>query len=101
MQIRLLGPVDVAVDGQVLAVSGLRRKALVAALALQAGAMVSSDWLIDVIWGDRPPAGASQTLQSHVSQMRRFLGPGVAIRFTAPGYVLELPADGTDVAVAH
>ena len=101
MQIRLLGPVDVAVDGQVLAVSGLRRKALVAALALQAGAMVSTDWLIDVIWGDRPPAGVIQTLQSHVSQMRRFLGPGVAIRFTPPGYVLELPADGTDVAVAH
>ena len=42
MQVRLLGPVDVTVDGQARAISGLRRTALVAALALRAGEVVSA-----------------------------------------------------------
>jgi DNA-binding SARP family transcriptional activator len=101
MQVRLLGPVDVTVDGQARAISGLRRTALVAALALRAGEVVSADLLTEIIWDSRPPPGAGQTLQSHVSQLRRFLGEAAVIRLVPPGYVLDLPGDGTDVGVAQ
>ncbi|HEV3292288.1 MAG TPA: BTAD domain-containing putative transcriptional regulator, partial [Streptosporangiaceae bacterium] len=101
MQVRLLGPVDVTVGGQARAISGLRRTALVAALALRAGEVVSADLLTELIWDSRPPPGAGQTLQSHVSQLRRFLGEAAVIRLVPPGYVLDLPGDGTDVGVAQ
>ena len=101
MQVRLLGPVDVTIDGQARAVNGLRRTALVAALALRAGEVVSADLLTELIWDSRPPPGAGQTLQSHVSQLRRFLGGAAVIRLVPPGYVLDLPGDGTDVGVAQ
>jgi DNA-binding SARP family transcriptional activator/tetratricopeptide (TPR) repeat protein len=101
MQVRLLGPVDVTVDGQARAINGLRRKALVAALALHSGDVVSADRLIELIWDARPPPRAGRTLQSHISQLRRFLGEGAVIRPVPPGYVLELPGDGTDVGVAQ
>ena len=101
MQVRLLGPVDVTVDGQARAINGLRRTALVAALALRAGEVVSADLLTELIWDSRPPPGAGQTLQSHVSQLRRFLGEAAVIRLVPPGYVLDLPGDGTDVGVAQ
>ena len=101
MQVRLLGPVDVTVDGHARALTGLRRKALVAALALHAGELVSTDRLTELVWDCRPPPGAAQTLQSHVSQLRRFFGEGTIIRLVPPGYVLDLPGDGTDVGVAQ
>jgi DNA-binding SARP family transcriptional activator/tetratricopeptide (TPR) repeat protein len=101
MQIRLLGPVDVTADGQARAINGLRRKALVAALALHAGDVIRADRLTELIWNSRPPPGAARTLQSHVSQLRRFLGEDAVIRSVPPGYLLELPGDGTDVGVAQ
>jgi DNA-binding SARP family transcriptional activator/Tfp pilus assembly protein PilF len=96
MQVRLLGPVDIVVDGQPRTVHGLRRKAVLATLALQHGDLVSIDQLIDVVWGEAAPATARNTLQSHVSYLRTVLGGKTAIRARPPGYVLEL-RDGTDV----
>ena len=57
MQVRLLGPVDVVVDGAPRPVRGLRRAAVLATLALHPGQVVGTDRLIDVVWGRprRPP----------------------------------------------
>jgi DNA-binding SARP family transcriptional activator len=99
--IRLLGPVDMRVNGVVRMVSGLRRKAVLAELALNAGEVVSTNRLIDVVWGDRAPLTATNTLQSHVSHLRRLLGVKDAIRWQAPGYLLELPGEATDLAIAQ
>jgi DNA-binding SARP family transcriptional activator/tetratricopeptide (TPR) repeat protein len=101
MQVRLLGPVDVVVDGISRQVSGLRRKAVLAALALQAGEIVSIDRLVDVVWGDEAPATAANTLQSHVSHLRGVLGQRTAILARAPGYVLTIDAEPTDVSTAE
>lgn len=101
MQVRLLGPVDVIVDGRCCEITGARRKALLAALALHAGDVVSTGRLTEAVWGAWPPASAAQTLHSHVSHLRRLLGGGDAIRSVPPGYRLELPDDGTDVQVAQ
>lgn len=98
MQVRLLGPVAVALDGVARPVPGSRRRALLAVLALHCGEIVRSGRLIDLVWG---PAAApsANTLQTHVSYLRRTFG--VAIMARAPGYVLELAGEGTDVRAAE
>src|SRR5262249_9011998 len=101
MQIRLLGPVDCVVHGEPRPVHGLRRKAVLAVLALHGGGIVSTDYLADAVWGDAPPPTAVNTLQSHVSYLRDVLGAKAAILARPPGYVLELPGDGTDVQMAE
>lgn len=101
VQVRLLGAVDVMLDDEPVALSGLRRKALLAALALNAGHAVSSGLLIEVVWSGNSPATVINTLQSHVSYLRRVLNVSGAIVAAAPGYRLELGADGTDVQVAE
>ena len=101
MQVRLLGPVDVVVDGEPRPVRGLRRKAVLAVLALQAGEVVSTDRLADVVWGQAAPVTAVNTLQSHMSYLRTVLGDKCAILARAPGYLLDLCGDGTDVREAE
>ncbi|MEV6694959.1 BTAD domain-containing putative transcriptional regulator [Micromonospora sp. NPDC051196] len=97
MLVRLLGPVDVTVDGEVRPVSGLRRKAVLATLGLHAGTIVSVDRLIDLVWGEKAPATGLNTLQRHISFLRGVLGSGSAIVARPPGYLLSA---GTDVALA-
>jgi DNA-binding SARP family transcriptional activator/tetratricopeptide (TPR) repeat protein len=100
LQVRLLGPVDVVVHGVPLSVSGARRKSLLAVLALHPGAVVGSSRLIDLIWADRPPATAVNTLQRHVSYLRGVLGGPDAIVARSPGYLLDVSAEATDAARA-
>ena len=99
MRVRLLGPVDVMVDGAVRPVSGLRRKAILAILGLYAGEIVSADRLQGIVWRDGAPG--LNTLQSHVSHLRSVLGSKAAILAKPPGYVLDLGEDGTDVLHAE
>lgn len=56
VQVRLLGPVNVVVAGEERPVRGLRRKAVLAVLALNPGKIVSTDRLVDVVWSDTTPA---------------------------------------------
>ena len=101
MQVRLLGPVDVLIGDATRTVSGLRRKAVLATLALRVGEIVSTDRLADVVWGDDTPPTALNTLQRHVSYLRTVLGSKAAIFANPPGYVLDLGAEGTDVQLAE
>ena len=100
-QVRLLGPVDLAVGSGVRDVPGLRRRAVLAALALHSGDVVSADRVIAAVWGEHPPATATNTLQRHVSHLRRLFGSRTAILARGSGYALNLGADATDVAVAE
>ncbi|MEV4630338.1 BTAD domain-containing putative transcriptional regulator [Micromonospora sp. NPDC049523] len=80
---------------------GLRRKALLAALALHPGQTVSSDRLIDIVWDGKPPSTASNSLQRHVSYLRDELGARKAIAVRSHGYLLDLPGEVTDVEIAQ
>ncbi|WP_443031192.1 BTAD domain-containing putative transcriptional regulator [Streptomyces sp. 3213.3] len=98
---RLLGTVDVVVDGAVRPVPGQRRQAVLAALALQPAQIVRTDLLIEIVWGDTPPATVGNTLQSHLSFLRRALSDRAAIRARPPGYSLEVAGEATDVQTAE
>lgn len=95
MEIRLLGPVEVRDGDGVVALPRRQQRALLAALALRAGEVVSTDRLIADLWGDRPPASAHGSLQNTVSSLRRALGRDVLVT-QAPGYRLALPAAAVD-----
>jgi len=104
IEFRLLGPLEVWRGGRQLAVNGAKPRALLAILLLHANHVVSTDELIDALWGERPPAGAANALQAHVSALRRTLEPhraspgaGRLLVTRAPGYLLRL--DGHDLDV--
>lgn len=101
LHVRLLGPVDATVSGTPRPVSGVRRKAVLAVLALSAGQIVSTDRLIDVVWGGRAGADMTNALQKHVSYLRTALGSRTAIVARPPGYLLDLGSEPTDVAMAQ
>ncbi|MBV9197417.1 MAG: winged helix-turn-helix domain-containing protein [Solirubrobacterales bacterium] len=97
IEFRLLGPLEVWRDGRQLAVGGAKPRALLAVLLLRAGRVVSTDELIDALWGEHPPEGAANALQAHVSALRRALGPergqgdaDQVLITRSPGYVLPL-----------
>jgi predicted ATPase/class 3 adenylate cyclase/DNA-binding SARP family transcriptional activator len=83
-------------DAGVLELSGRRRRTLLIRLLASANVPLASDRLIEDVWDGEPPQGASQTLQSHISALRRLLG-GDRIRHSAGGYLIEIAEGEIDV----
>src|SRR5919197_1073160 len=96
MQFRLLGPLSVSVDGEPLALTGQKPRALLAALLLEANRVVSRDRLIDAVWGEEPPDTARNTLQVYVSQLRKLLPDGV-LETASHGYKLVVDREAVDL----
>jgi predicted ATPase/DNA-binding SARP family transcriptional activator len=101
LQIELLGPVEARVDGRPVALGGQRPRALLAVLALKGGRVVTTDRLIDELWGEDPPARARDSLQMHVSRLRKALseagGDGRRLVNQADGYLLDVQPGECDV----
>ena len=74
LEIRLLGPFEVFVRGRPAEVTGPRRRALLALLALRGGRMVPVEVLVDALWGAEVPAAPRNAVQHHVSRLRAALG---------------------------
>jgi predicted ATPase/DNA-binding SARP family transcriptional activator len=97
MQFRILGSVEVDVNGRTLDLGGLRERALLARLLLSANRVVSAAQLADDLWSDDPPPHGLATLRVYVSRLRRVLGPQAGILVTqAPGYRLNVDDDQLD-----
>ncbi|MFI7637484.1 BTAD domain-containing putative transcriptional regulator [Nonomuraea sp. NPDC049400] len=98
MRVGLLGPFEVrSPDGAVVEVPGIRLRALLAALALEPGRIVTRARLVDWIWGEQPPADEVNALQALVSRLRRVLPDGV-IEADSGGYRLAVAPDAVDVS---
>jgi len=69
---------------------------LATVLAGWPGEVVDRDRIVSAIWGEDPPATAVNTLQVHVSQLRRFLGPRL-VHASVGGYRLDISTTQTDV----
>jgi DNA-binding SARP family transcriptional activator len=70
----LLGPLEVWRDGVPIALGAPKQQALLAVLLLNRGEVLSSDRLIDELWGERAPAAAAKSVQVYVSGLRKALG---------------------------
>lgn len=87
--VRVLGPISVAhADGQ-LDPGGRKPRLLLALLLADVGAVITADQLIDGLWGEGPPSTARKTLQVHVSNLRRGLGPSFPLRTVRGGYTID------------
>src|SRR2546430_13235186 len=76
MRFAILGPLEVVADGRQLPLGGPQQRALLAVLLLNAGRVVSTDRLIECLWGEEPPAAARSLLQGCVAGLRRALKAG-------------------------
>ena len=93
MDFRILGPLDVRVDDRPLALGGARQRALLGLLLLHANEVVSSDRLVDELWGD---AEGSKALQVAVSRLRKVIGRDVLVT-RPPGYQLRVEPGQLDL----
>jgi len=99
IELRLLGSLEVRRDGEPVAVSGPKPRALLADLALHFGEVLSTDRLIEDLWSGSPPRSAAHALQVYVSKLRNVLDPekiGLIVS-RSPGYALELPPEALDL----
>lgn len=104
MEFRVLGPLEVHQNGESLPLGGLKQRGLLAILLLNANRVVSTDRLIDELWGGEAPETAQKALQVHVSQLRKLLEPerrpgqsGELLKTRSPGYLLELEPEQLDL----
>jgi DNA-binding SARP family transcriptional activator len=94
---RLLGSVEVVERDRPLALGGVKQRSLLAILLLHANEVVSTERLIDELWGHAPPVTVAKSIQTYVSRLRRQLGDGRLLT-RAPGYLLRVAPDELDVA---
>ena len=93
---RLLGSLEVEQGAKAVEIGGQKQRAVLAILALNAGRVVSTDRLVDLLWGEQPPKTAVTSLQNFISQLRKALGANLVLT-KSPGYLLNVPADEVDV----
>ncbi len=70
----VLGPLEIVREGEPVRLGSAQQRRLLAVLVIHANEVVSSDRLVDVLWGDEPPPSATHTLQALVSRLRATLG---------------------------
>jgi DNA-binding SARP family transcriptional activator len=75
IEIRLLGPFEVFVEGRPAAVRGAKRRAVLAVLGLSAGRVVPVDTLMEVLWRVDEPTAPRNAVQHHIARLRAELGP--------------------------
>lgn len=100
VEFRLLGPLEVRVDGRALSLSGTQQRALLAMLLLHANEPVSPDRLVEELWGEHAPRTAPASLRVAVGKLRSLLGEEHRARLeTIPGgYRLRVEPEELDAA---
>jgi DNA-binding winged helix-turn-helix (wHTH) protein len=102
MDFRILGPLEVLDDGRRVALGGAKQRGLLALLVIHANETLSTERLIDELWGERPPATAAKTVQVHISRLRKALERSAAggcpqmVVTREHGYVLGIDPESVD-----
>jgi DNA-binding SARP family transcriptional activator len=81
VEFRILGPLEVVCEGEALPLSGAQRHAVLALPVIHAGERVSRDWLVDQLWGERPPRSEDHAVQVYVSGIRKRWSEGTTTSF--------------------
>ncbi|MGW4896214.1 AfsR/SARP family transcriptional regulator [Kitasatospora sp. NPDC004240] len=106
LRFQVLGPVQAWLDGKPLSLGSPQQQAVLTALLLHAGRPVTTQDLVDGLWGDRPPTQAIAALRTYISRLRSVIEPRRELRTPAEllvsisdGYALRIPADALDMSV--
>jgi DNA-binding SARP family transcriptional activator/basic membrane lipoprotein Med (substrate-binding protein (PBP1-ABC) superfamily) len=104
MQFLILGPFEVREEGRPVVLGGSRQRALLALLLLHRNEVVTSERIVDGLWGEQPPKTAAQAVRVYVSQLRKALEPERAdgaepevLATRGAGYVLRVQPDELDL----
>jgi DNA-binding SARP family transcriptional activator/DNA-binding beta-propeller fold protein YncE len=93
VDVNILGPIEVrGHEGREIRLPAGRERSLFVLLLIHRGEVVSTDRIIDVLWGSQPPGAAMKAIQGYVSHLRRVLEPGGAnslLVTQSPGYALR------------
>src|SRR5262249_54126268 len=108
VEFRILGPLEVRINGAPVRVGGPKQRALPALVLCNANRVVSRDQLIDELLGDQPTRSAEPVLHVQISRLRKALAngdPQPRLLARPPGYLLrvedgELDLDAFDQRVA-
>lgn len=95
---RLLGSLEISVDGRLVAVKSTRQRVVLVALLLAANHVVTVDRLIDAVWEGRAPDTARVQIQICVAALRRSLGDPGVIETKPSGYVIRVLHEQMDYA---
>ncbi|GGZ68314.1 hypothetical protein GCM10010344_38880 [Streptomyces bluensis] len=106
MQISVLGPLSVTMNGRNVTPTAPKPRRILALLAMSANQVVRNEQLIEEVWEDRPPSSVATTLQTYIYQLRKSLrlaggsrtdrDPGDELRTFVGGYMLTLPHEDLD-----
>jgi YVTN family beta-propeller protein len=88
MKFRVLGPLEIADNGRVFALGTGRQLALISLLLVNRNTVVSTERIIDELWGESPPPTAAKIVRNSISLLRKELGDRLVTR--APGYLLRV-----------
>jgi DNA-binding SARP family transcriptional activator len=102
MEFRVLGPVEVWMEGRAVAAGHARQRAVLAALVLDAGRAVPAGVLIDRVWGEDRPQSVRNVLYGYVARLKALLAsgqdPGVSLSRRPGGYLLRAGPGQVDLA---
>jgi YVTN family beta-propeller protein len=95
IEFRVLGSLEVVEGDRRLALGSPQQRLLLAVLLVHRGEQVSSERLIDELWGEQAPASANKIVQGYVSNLRKALGNGL-LATRGHGYLLQTEPDQLD-----
>jgi DNA-binding SARP family transcriptional activator len=91
-----LGPLEVRSESGIVALGGIKPRALLAVLLLHPNESVHGERLALALWGEDAPASAVKTMQVYISRLRKALGDAEALVTTPAGYCLRVRKDELD-----
>ena len=95
--IRVLGPLEVVSEGGLAQLGGPKQRAVLAMLTARSGRVVTTDELVDGIWGDDPPTAVSSSIHSYISTLRTVIEQPIERR--GSGYLLGIGRSQVDAYV--
>ena len=100
VEFRILGPLELIVDGTVRTLPAGGERAVLELLLLNAGRVVPASTLMDALWGEDLPGNAANALQGRISRLRKALAdaglPQVLVTTRRPGYVADVDPERVD-----
>ncbi|MGB5354522.1 MAG: AfsR/SARP family transcriptional regulator, partial [Woeseia sp.] len=102
MEFRVLGPLEARRDGDAIDLGAYRRRSLLALFLTAPNTVLSTDRIIDALWGDSE-GDRQKALWVHISGLRSAREPdrkkrtdGTMLLTRSPGYVLRVPPESID-----
>ncbi|WP_179199003.1 AfsR/SARP family transcriptional regulator [Streptomyces alboverticillatus] len=106
LRFHVLGPVRADMDGRPLPLGSPEQRAVLAILLLRGGRPLTTNELVEALWGGRPPARAVDTLNAYLARLRAALEPertpGSNARLLVSegdGHAVRVRPDAVDAAV--